>query len=94
VRKVRYISTAIVVLKNTIIIILIIIIIPKLIGTVCYAVQQSARPDALHLHDVYGVYIFGYYRGSRDNSTAVSILLLYVIVCYYNASRSRANVTS
>ncbi|KAE9537423.1 hypothetical protein AGLY_006446 [Aphis glycines] len=34
-------------------------------------VQQSARSDALHLHDVYGVHIFGYYRRSRDNSTTV-----------------------
>lgn len=55
---------------------ILITIIPKLIGIICYAVQQSARPDALHLHDVYGVHIFGYHRRSRDNSTTVSILFL------------------
>jgi len=35
-------------------------------------VQQSTRPDALFVHDVYGVHIFGHHRRARDYFAAVS----------------------
>lgn len=42
-------------------------------------VQQSARQNALFLHDLYSVYLFGHYRWARNNSTIVSIHLPAVI---------------
>lgn len=52
---------------------------PNLFSTV----QQSPRQDALFLHDVYSVYLFGHYRRPRNNSTIVSIPLPAIIPCSF-----------